>query len=204
MLLLLFVWFFFHSSWPTPHSKYPPYTKVLVCEGRGGGRVEGDQTSHFLYPFNLVPTPFYFLPFLCTFLMENIVQCCVIFRISSVSVSHYLVDATSCPSIPASCTLSAFFLPGSNPTVSFQNVCEGYFLSIPPLFCSQLTCWQTLWFVGRLQQREDLQTSSNDSSQSDLYERLVCMHDLQCRKLSFKRHQLLLMSHYYPSVEEPF
>ena len=31
----------------------------------------------------------------------------------------------------------------------------------------------TVLFAGRLQQREDLQTSLNDSSQLDLYERFV-------------------------------
>ena len=40
------------------------------------------------------------------------------------------------------------------------------------LTCHFVTC-HIMWFSGRLQQREDLQPSSNESTQSDLYERLV-------------------------------
>ena len=35
----------------------------------------------------------------------------------------------------------------------------------------------TVFYSGRLQQREDLQASPNESSQSDLYERFVCICD---------------------------
>ena len=44
------------------------------------------------------------------------------------------------------------------------------------LTCHFVTC-HIMWFAGRLQQREDLQPSSNESTQSDLYERLVYIHN---------------------------
>ena len=208
-MLLLLLFCFFHSSWSTPHNFQVPTLYKGLGLWRGGGGGEGGRVGrgrpNFPLSVSFQPSshPFLFSPISLHFF--NGKYCAVLCHFSYFFCECFALSR-GCHFLPIySCLLYTFCLlsPRIEPHCLISECSWGIFF-VHTTIILFTTCWQTLWFVGRLQQREDLQTSSNDSSQSDLYERLVCMYDLQCRKLSFKRHQLLLMSHYYPSVEEPF